>query len=399
MVTTEDETTPDFAGLGLSEALAAPRRRSATRSRRRSSARRSRRCSRGATCSARPRPAPARPPRSRCRCCSGSSRRAGAARPTARRWSWCRRASWRCRWPRRCTATAARSAARVRADLRRRADGRQQVRALKRGVDVVVATPGRALDHMRRGTLRLDDASRWSCSTRPTRCSTWASPRTSRRSCGDTRGAADGAVLGDDAAAHRRDREPPPQATRRGSRSRARRPRPARPPRVRQVAYVVARAHKPPRSAACSTSRRPTSALVFCRTRIEVDELAETLERPRLPRRGAARRHVAGAARPRDGPFRAQAGPTCSSPPTSPRAASTSSTLSHVVNFDVPSAAEAYVHRIGRTGRAGREGVAITLAEPREHRLLRNIERAHQAEDRDRSRCRRSPTCAPGAWS
>jgi ATP-dependent RNA helicase DeaD len=49
--------------------------------------------------------------------------------------------------------------------------------------------------------------------------------------------------------------------------------------------------------------------------------------------------------------------------------------VSHVVNFDVPADAESYVHRIGRTGRAGREGVAITLAEPREHRLLRNIER------------------------
>jgi ATP-dependent RNA helicase DeaD len=49
--------------------------------------------------------------------------------------------------------------------------------------------------------------------------------------------------------------------------------------------------------------------------------------------------------------------------------------VSHVVNYDVPSAAEAYIHRIGRTGRAGDEGVAITLAEPREHRLLRNIER------------------------
>jgi ATP-dependent RNA helicase DeaD len=48
--------------------------------------------------------------------------------------------------------------------------------------------------------------------------------------------------------------------------------------------------------------------------------------------------------------------------------------ISHVVNFDVPSSPEAYVHRIGRTGRAGREGVAITLAEPREHRLVRNIE-------------------------
>jgi ATP-dependent RNA helicase DeaD len=50
--------------------------------------------------------------------------------------------------------------------------------------------------------------------------------------------------------------------------------------------------------------------------------------------------------------------------------------LSHVVNFDVPSAPEQYVHRIGRVGRAGREGVAITLAEPREHRLLRNFEHA-----------------------
>jgi ATP-dependent RNA helicase DeaD len=49
--------------------------------------------------------------------------------------------------------------------------------------------------------------------------------------------------------------------------------------------------------------------------------------------------------------------------------------LTHVVNYDVPSAPKSYVHRIGRVGRAGREGVAITLAEPREHSQLRNIER------------------------
>jgi len=48
--------------------------------------------------------------------------------------------------------------------------------------------------------------------------------------------------------------------------------------------------------------------------------------------------------------------------------------LSHVVNYDLPAEAESYVHRIGRTGRAGREGTAITLVEPREHRLLRTIE-------------------------
>jgi ATP-dependent RNA helicase DeaD len=49
--------------------------------------------------------------------------------------------------------------------------------------------------------------------------------------------------------------------------------------------------------------------------------------------------------------------------------------LTHVINYDLPSAPEAYVHRIGRVGRAGREGVAITLVEPREHHQLRNIER------------------------
>jgi ATP-dependent RNA helicase DeaD len=48
--------------------------------------------------------------------------------------------------------------------------------------------------------------------------------------------------------------------------------------------------------------------------------------------------------------------------------------LSHVFNYDLPSDADAYIHRIGRTGRAGREGTAITLIDPREHRLLRTIE-------------------------
>jgi ATP-dependent RNA helicase DeaD len=49
--------------------------------------------------------------------------------------------------------------------------------------------------------------------------------------------------------------------------------------------------------------------------------------------------------------------------------------LTHVVNYDVPSAPDSYVHRIGRVGRAGREGTAITLTEPREQRMLKTIER------------------------
>ncbi len=49
--------------------------------------------------------------------------------------------------------------------------------------------------------------------------------------------------------------------------------------------------------------------------------------------------------------------------------------LSLVVNYDIPQDAESYVHRIGRTGRAGRAGRAILFVEPRERRLLGNIER------------------------
>jgi ATP-dependent RNA helicase DeaD len=53
--------------------------------------------------------------------------------------------------------------------------------------------------------------------------------------------------------------------------------------------------------------------------------------------------------------------------------------ISHVINYDIPTDTEAYVHRIGRTGRAGRKGEAILFVSPRERRMLHAIERAtHQ---------------------
>jgi len=54
--------------------------------------------------------------------------------------------------------------------------------------------------------------------------------------------------------------------------------------------------------------------------------------------------------------------------------------LSLVVNYDIPTDTESYVHRIGRTGRAGRKGKAILFAAPRERRLLKAIERATRQE-------------------
>ncbi len=48
--------------------------------------------------------------------------------------------------------------------------------------------------------------------------------------------------------------------------------------------------------------------------------------------------------------------------------------VTHVINYDLPMEAENYVHRVGRTGRAGASGIAISICEPRERNLLRNIE-------------------------
>jgi ATP-dependent RNA helicase DeaD len=142
---------------------------------------------------------------------------------------------------------------------------------------------------------------------------------------------------------------------------------------VRQVAYIVGRAHKMATLGRVLDVENPTSAIVFCRTRTEVDELTESLNG-----RGyrAEALHGGLSQEQRDRvmkKFRANTADLLIATDVAARGLDVQH-VSHVVNYDVPSAAEAYVHRIGRTGRAGREGVAITLAEPREHRLLRNIE-------------------------
>jgi ATP-dependent RNA helicase DeaD len=144
-------------------------------------------------------------------------------------------------------------------------------------------------------------------------------------------------------------------------------------PRVRQVAFIVARAHKPVALGRVLDMENPTSAIVFCRTRLEVDELVENLNAHGYR---AEALHGGMQQKQRDrvmSQFRAAKTDLLVATDVAARGLDIEH-LSHVVNYDVPSAPEAYVHRIGRTGRVGRTGVAITLAEPREHRQLRNIE-------------------------
>ena len=144
-------------------------------------------------------------------------------------------------------------------------------------------------------------------------------------------------------------------------------------PRVKQTAYVVQRQHKVAALGRVLDMEAPTAALVFCRTRTEVDQLTET-----LAGRGYQAEALHGGLNQdqRDRVMRRFRGGTTELLIATDVAARGLDVehLSHVVNYDVPNSPDAYVHRIGRTGRAGREGVAITFVEPREHRQLRNIE-------------------------
>src|SRR5579863_5197092 len=144
---------------------------------------------------------------------------------------------------------------------------------------------------------------------------------------------------------------------------------------VRQTAYLTPRGHKPAALVRVLDLETPAATVVFCRTRDEVDQLTEILNG-----RGyrAEALHGGMDQQQRDrvmGRLRGGSLDLLVATDVAARGLDVEQ-LTHVVNYDVPSAPDAYVHRIGRVGRAGREGTAITLATPREHNLLKAIGRA-----------------------
>jgi ATP-dependent RNA helicase DeaD len=249
----------------------------------------------------------------------------------------------------------------------------RQIKSLERGVDVVVATPGRTIDHLTRRTLNLgdlqvvvlDEADEMldmgfaedietildrAPATRQTVLFSATMPPRIKHLVGKHLTTPTTISVGLSQAA------------------------PGEAPQVRQIAYVVDRSHKSAALGRILDVEQPGQALVFCRTRADVDQLTETLN-GRGYRAEALHGGLSQEQRGRVlGRLRSEAADLLVATDVAARGLDID-TLTHVVNFDVPSAAEAYVHRIGRVGRAGRQGTAITLAQPREHRMLKTIER------------------------
>lgn len=249
----------------------------------------------------------------------------------------------------------------------------RQLRALDSGVDVVVATPGRALDHIARGTLRLgglatvvlDEADEMLDMGFAEDIEAILEHAPAQRQTVLFSATMPSRI---DGMARQHLREPVRIEIGREQ------PVAGEAPRVRQSAYIVTRAHKPAALGRVLDVESPTAAIVFCRSREEVDRLTETMN-GRGYRSEALHGGMSQEQRDRVmGRLRAGTADLLVATDVAARGLDVEQ-LTHVVNYDVPSAPESYVHRIGRVGRAGREGVAITLAEPREHRMLKTIER------------------------
>lgn len=247
-----------------------------------------------------------------------------------------------------------------------------QIRALQRGAAIVVATPGRALDLLNREVLLLDalkvlvldeademldmgfadDLEAILKATPATRQTALFSATMPGR-------------ITSIAKRHLRDPAKVSIAVEKTAAGAI--------PRVRQVVYSVTRSSKPIVLGRVLDVEDPTTALVFCRTRLEVESLVETL---RAHGHRAQALHGGMQQRERDRVMKQVRGGEADLLVATDVAARGLDVehISHVVNYDVPASPETYVHRIGRTGRAGRAGTAITLAEPREHRLVRSIE-------------------------
>ena len=246
-----------------------------------------------------------------------------------------------------------------------------QLKGLKRGAHVIVGTPGRVMDHMKRGSLPLDymsflvldeademlqmgfiDDIEWileqSPPTRQVALFSATVPPAIRR------------------IAQRHLREPK-EITIRSKTSTA--------PNIRQRYWLVSGMHKLDALTRILEVESFDAMLVFVRTKLETVELSERLE---------ARGFEAA---PLNGDIPQQQRERTIAALKSGKIDIVVATdvaargldverISHVVNYDVPYDSESYIHRIGRTGRAGRSGEAILFIAPRERNMLRIIERS-----------------------
>ncbi len=246
-----------------------------------------------------------------------------------------------------------------------------QLSSLRRGAQVVVGTPGRVVDHIKRGTLKLDGLSTLVLDEADEMLRMgfiedieWILQQTPPQRQTALFSATMPAPIRRIAQTHLRD---PAEVTIKSKTSTA--------TNIRQRYWVVSGTNKLDALTRMLEVESFDGMLIFARTKQATVELAEKIEA-----RGYSAAALNGdmeqkarertVARLKDGQLDIVVATDVAARGLDVER------VSHVVNYDIPTDTESYVHRIGRTGRAGRSGEAILFVAPRERHLLRAIERA-----------------------
>jgi len=246
-----------------------------------------------------------------------------------------------------------------------------QIRALQRGVHVIVGTPGRVMDHMRRGNIKLDNLKTLVLDEADEMLRMgfiddveWVLEQSPK----DRQIALFSATM--------------PTAIRRITKRYLHNPaevtielKTTTAATIRQRYWPVSGTHKLDALTRILEAETTDAMLVFVRTKTATLEIAEKLE-ARGYRAVALNGDIAQKNRERI-ITQLKAGKLDILVATDVAARGLDvERISHVINYDIPHDTEAYVHRVGRTGRAGRVGDAILFVAPREQRMLQSIERA-----------------------
>ncbi|MER2563167.1 MAG: DEAD/DEAH box helicase [Myxococcaceae bacterium] len=258
------------------------------------------------------------------------------------------------------------------------ADIGAQMKSLRRGVDVVVATPGRALDHLRRKSMDLskvkmvvlDEADEMLDLGFAEDLEAILSELPEKRQTAlfSATLAPRIATLGEkhlkDPVRVRLERSKGDDAGK---------------PRIEQRGYIVTFPQKAVALKRVLELDKPESAIIFCRTREDVEGLGQTLERNG---HSVATLHGGLSQDARDRVmkrFKNKQVALLVATDVAARGLDVDH-VSHVVNVDLPHTVDTYVHRIGRTGRAGRSGTAISFVLPKERFIISRLEQATQSK-------------------
>lgn len=246
-----------------------------------------------------------------------------------------------------------------------------QLKQLKRGPHVIVGTPGRVMDHMRKGTLKLDALTCLVLDEADEMLRMgfiddveWVLEQTPKKRQIALFSATMPAVIRKIAQTHLNN---PEEITVKVRTSTAE--------TIRQRYWLVSGIHKLDALTRILESETFDGIIIFVRTKTATIELAEKLE-ARGYSASAINGDMSQALRERT-IAHIKNGQLDILVATDVAARGLDvERISHVINYDIPYDTEAYIHRIGRTGRAGRTGDAILFVSPRERRLLSNIEKA-----------------------